>query len=184
MSDSSPSRVVVTFTEIAARPVSAEQQEASFCAAGHVFLGTLELRSPAGTLLTLPVQTGGWMNEDSPFCRAGLCPANPSWGAYDPSHYPDTAFPALPGDTILGTERTGRRRGFRIPDPPGTGRSALMIHDSARFGSEGCISTQDLSGWEIFCRYMAQLHSEGSAALPLRVVYDCIPPDHERCVGA
>lgn len=172
--------VEVHFGERAEQGVSPEQIEGSYCASGYVYLGKLVLRSGAG-VWELPVQTGGWMSPESPFARDGLCPTLPLWGAYLPREYPDTAFPALPGDTQLGTLRTGKLRGFRVPDPPGTGRSALMVHDSVRFGSEGCISTPPGEAWELFCAEMARLHSLGVQSLPLRVVYDCAPPDPLRC---
>lgn len=130
--------------------------------------------------MELAVQTGGWMSSDSPFCRAGLCPDDTHWGAYEPMLYPDTAFPALDGETIMRTERSGRLRGFRIPDPPGTGRSALMIHDSARFGSEGCISTQDVQGWEKFCVFMQEINARGVESIPLHVTYACDAPNPNR----
>lgn len=172
--------VEVRFAERAAQLVDEGQQENSLCASGYVYLGVLNLT--CGELrLVLPVQTGGWMSADSPFVRAALCPENTAWGAYNPRLYPDTAFPALPGDTVLGTLRTGKRRGFRVPDPPGTGRSALMVHDSVRFGSEGCISTPPGAAWEAFCAAMLDLHSQGVESIPLRVVYDCPEPDPTRC---
>lgn len=157
-----------------------EQLGGSYCASGYIFLGELTLFL-GNSSLTLPVQSGGWMNADSPFKRAGLCPADASWGAYVPELYPDTAFPALPGPTSLGTLRTGKRRGFRVPDPPGTGRSALMVHDSERYGSEGCISTPAGEQWERFCVYMNELYQSGIESIPLRVLYDCPPPEPQRC---
>lgn len=175
-----PLYIEVHFTEISATPVRAAEHEASLCASGYVFLGRLQLHHGA-ELLELAVQTGGWMSAESPFARESRCPASPEWGSYTPPLYPDTAFPALPGETSLGTLRTGKRRGFRVPDPPGTGRSALMVHDSVRFGSEGCISTPPGEAWENFCAVMHNLHTQGVQSIPLRVIYDCPPPEPLRC---
>lgn len=175
-----PAYIEVQFTERSAAPVREAEQEGSLCASGYVFLGELRLFC-GGEICTLPVQTGGWMHADSPFARENRCPASPTWGMYDPTLYPDTAFPLLPTDTTLATLRTGKRRGFRVPDPPDTGRSALMVHDSARFGSEGCISTPSGEHWEHFCAIMHELHSRGLAHIPLRVTYLCPPPDPSRC---
>lgn len=177
-----PARVCVTLSSHAARPVDPLQQRRSYCASGHIFTGVLELSDASGeTTLRMPVLTGGWMSLDSPFHREGLCPQNATWGSYDPLLYPDTAFPALPGETRLGTERTGSLRGFRVPDPPGTGRSALMVHDSSRYGSEGCICTPDPELWERFCDEMARLFLSGITSIPLRVVYTCPSPEPRRC---
>ena len=170
--------VYVEFDSTSGSPLMASEQGHSYCASGRIFTGRLQLRSAEGTaLLTLRVQTGGWMSAESPFARAGHCPADPAWGAYTPLSYPDTAFPALPGPTLVSTLRTGRLRGFRIPDPPGTGRSSLMIHASARRGSEGCISTPENADWESFCAEMEALQRAGIRQLPLRVDYTCPPPD-------
>lgn len=175
-----PAYIEVHFTERSATPVRESEQEGSLCASGYVFLGELRLTCAEGAC-TLPVQTGGWMHADSPFARENRCPTSPAWGEYTPTLYPDTAFPPLPAATTLGTLRTGTRRGFRVPDPPGTGRCALMVHDSARFGSEGCISTPAGEPWERFCAILHRLHSLGIAAIPLRVTYECTPPDPLRC---
>ena len=183
MSSEPTVHVEVRFTERAERPVSEAEHEGSYCASGYVFLGRLVLRG-CGEELELPVQTGGWMNADSPFKRAGHCPADPTWGAYEPRMFPDTAFPALDRETTLGTLRTGKRRGFRVPDPPGTGRSALMVHDSVRYGSEGCISTPAGEAWEAFCAAMERLNAAGVQSVPLRVAYDCPAPAPERGAAA
>ena len=175
-------QVRVCFSHAAHAGSHPEEQGASYCASGHVFLGSMELcRADGSAILTLPVQSGGWMCEDSPFKRAGLYPPSPAWGEYDPLQYPDTAFPCLPGPTTLGTLRTGRYRGFRIPDPPGTGRSFLMVHSSTRYGSEGCISCPPGEEWELFCEHMARLHSRGVQSLPIHVTYTCPGPDALRC---
>lgn len=172
--------VEVVFAERAKREVLEHEQGASLCAAGYVYTGSLRLHAGARSV-QLPVQTGGWMNADSPFARAGLCPpASAKWGEYAPQLLPDTAFPALAEPTMLSTERTGKRRGFRVPDPPGTGRSALMVHVAERYGSEGCISTPDLEGWEAFCSAMAELRSAGHDAVPIRVVYTSPLPEPSR----
>ena len=174
-------RVQVVFAGVAAAGVNPAEQHASYCASGYVYEGRLELLDEEGApRLTLPVQSGGWMSHDSPFARAGLCPADPTWGAYNPLHYPDTTFPALAGETTLGTLRTGVHRGFRIPDPPGTGRTFLMVHASTRFGSEGCISSPAEREWELFCEAMAELHERGVESIPLRVVYEQSRPDPHR----
>lgn len=174
-------RVQVVFTSAEHPARLPGDQGASYCASGRVFLGSMRLCAADGAcLVSLPVQSGGWMCEDSPFKRAGLFPVDPAWGAYDPLQYPDTAFPALQEVTSLGTLRTGRYRGFRIPDPPGTGRSFLMVHSSTRFGSEGCISCPPGEKWEYFCEQMALLQSAGIESLPLEVLYTCAPPDPHR----
>lgn len=175
-------RVVVTFHRAESGKASREEQRRSLCASGYVYSGKLQLLGEgARVVLELPVQTGGWMSADSPFARAGLYPADATWGNYEPTDYPDTAFPALPEPTELGTLRTGMHRGFRVPDPPGTGRSYLMVHASTRYGSEGCISTPDADGWERFCACMAELHERGVQAIPLQVSYTCAAPDPLRC---
>ena len=175
-------QVVVEFCSAESPERHPEEQHASYCASGRVFHGTMRLCAEDGsTLVALPVQSGGWMCEDSPFRRAGLCPPDATWGAYDPLMYPDTAFPALPEPTCLGTLRTGRHRGFRVPDPPGTGRTFLMVHASTRYGSEGCISCPDGADWERFCAELARLNEAGVDSLPLVVRYTCPPPDPHRC---
>lgn len=179
---SSPASVRVVFSQVDPIGVHPEEQRASYCASGHVFLGEmLLLDAEAHPLMALPVQSGGWMSKDSPFAREGLCPADPTPGHYEPRLYPDTAFPQLPAPTTLGTLRTGMHRGFRVPDPPGTGRSFLMIHASTRYGSEGCISTPDLELWEQFCDHLAALYAAGFVSIPLCVVYECPPPHPHRC---
>lgn len=177
-----PACAEVVFTERAARPVLCAEQENSYCASGFVFLGTLTLMAH-GAPMVLPAQTGGWMCSDSPFVRGGLCPSDASCGAYDPLLYPDTAFPSLPAATTLGTLRTGKRCGFRIPDPPGIGRSALMVHAASRYGSEGCISIPPCVEWARFCDVLAGLHEAGIERIPLRVIYTCPPPDAQRAPG-
>ncbi len=164
--------VEVIFYAVGAEQVRCEEQRNSLCASGCVRLGVLRLRSSGlhRLLLEMPVQTGGWMSANSPFARAGLFPADTTWGAYNPSDFPDTCFPDI-GSTMLGTERTGRLRGFRVPDPPGTGRTFLMLHAAERYGSEGCISTPDLSTWRIFCAFMDDWRAMGFASIPLRICY-------------
>ena len=185
MSENIAARVYVCFTETASAADRPQEQGASYCASGRVFLGVMQLLTPTGRcLVSLPVQSGGWMCEDSPFRRDMLCPADPTWGAYDPLLYPDTAFPALAQPTTLGTLRTGRYRGFRIPDPPGTGRRFLMVPSSTRYGSEGCISCPPGEDWELFCSHMAQRLAQGVSAIPLQVVYECPPPCPRRCPAA
>ena len=179
MNDDLTAQAEVIFDKRAATLVNPQEQEASYCASGYVYMGKLTLRSGERTC-ELEVQTGGWMNEDSPFKRMGLCPTCSEWGAYEPQAFPDTAFPAVVKKTSLSTLRTGTRRGFRVPDPPGTGRSALMIHDSARYGSEGCISTPKGKRWEEFCSMMEELHNAGVESIPLHVTYACPTPDAER----
>ncbi len=162
--------VEVVFYGAASTPVRKEEQLHSLCAAGRVFLGVLRLRSATlhRLLLEMPVQTGGWMSAASPFARAGQYPRNAAWGAYCPADFPDTCFPDI-GKTFLSTSRSGKLRGFRIPDPPGTGRTDLMLHAAERFGSEGCISTPDLSAWLLFCSLMQQLSEGGTDRIPLLV---------------
>ena len=175
-------RVVVVFHSAESGKVSSEEQRKSLCASGYVFCGEMQLLDARGNLvLELAVQSGGWMSPDSPFAREGLYPVDAAWGSYEPCQYPDTAFPALAAPTELGTLRTGMHRGFRVPDPPGTGRSYLMVHASTRYGSEGCISTPDAEGWELFCAHMAALHESGVEAVPLEVTYRCAPPEPHRC---
>ena len=176
-----PARVCICFDSISPAGVDGAEQRDSLCASGFVFVGQLHLRGTDGQcMVTLPVQTGGWMSRFSPFARAGLCPADTSWGSYVPQNYPDTAFPALSAPTSLGTLRTGMLRGFRVPDPPGTGRTDLMVHAAERFGSEGCISTPDAAGWEAFCAQMAALYAAGVGSIPLEVIYTCEPPNPTR----
>lgn len=182
MNSEKNARVDVLFTERSPVRMSEQEQEGSYCASGYLYLGQLTYRQGEDEL-KLEVQTGGWMNEDSPFKRAGLCPLQPVWGEYDPQLYPDTAFPALEAETTLGTLCTGKRQGFRVPDPPGTGRSALMVHASSRRGSEGCISTPRNEQWLLFCKHMEQLHAQGIESIPLRVAYACPPPEHQRCLA-
>lgn len=179
MNEPPSTNVRVVFTERVTLPMNSQEQGNSYCASGFLFLGTLTLTAGQASL-TLPVQTGGWMSADSPFHREGICPADPTWGAYSPTDYPDTAFPALATETTLSTLRTGMRRGFRIPDPPDTGRSSLMVHASHRCGSEGCISTPQSELWEAFCHYMEQLHHQGISSIPLCVSYTCPPPQPRR----
>lgn len=181
MADGERLRVEVMFDRRVAEVVRAEEQGSSYCASGYVYLGQMVVWGGDGMpLVDMPVQTGGWMCEDSPFVREGHCPQCVEWGAYQPLSYPDTAFPDLVEDTTLGTQRTGKRQGFRIPDPPGTGRSALMIHPAERCGSEGCISTHAAAAWEVFCDLMERLHSSGIESVPLRVTYACPPPEPGR----
>ncbi len=162
----------VVFYAVGAAPVRREEQRNSLCASGCVRLGVLRLRSALlhRLLLEMSVQTGGWMSANSPFARAGLFPANAAWGAYNPADFPDTCFPDI-GSTRLGTERTGNLRGFRVPDPPGAGRTFLMLHFAERYGSEGCISTPDAAAWRTFCSTMADLHAAGILSIPLRICY-------------
>ncbi len=162
----------VIFYAVSANPVRREEQRRSLCASGCVRLGVLRLRSTAlhRLLLEMPVQTGGWMSANSPFARAGLVPDDTTWGAYNPADLPDTCFPNI-GNTELGTERTGKLRGFRVPDPPGTGRTFLMVHFAERYGSEGCISTPDPAAWQQFCSIMADLHAAHVPTIPLRICY-------------
>ena len=181
MADGDIWRVEALFDRRVADAVSSAEQGASYCASGYLFLGQLVVWGSDGLpLVDMPVQSGGWMCVESPFVREGLCPPCAEWGAYHPLLYPDTAFPALAYDTTLGTLRTGKRQGFRIPDPPGTGRSALMIHAAERCGSEGCISTHASAEWAVFCDLMARLHGCGVEYVPLRVSYACPPPEPMR----
>lgn len=147
-----------------------DEQHHSLCASGRVFFGILRLRSAVldRFVLEFSVQSGGWMSPDSPFARAGLFPKNTTWGTYSPAEFPDTVFPDIRA-TQLFTERTGSLRGFRVPDPPGTGRTNLMIHSSERLGSEGCVSTPDLAAWLSFCAAMSHLRDSGINSIPLRV---------------
>lgn len=152
--------------------VRPEEQHRSLCASGRVFFGYLRLRGELDRLLMeYPVQSGGWMSPDSPFARAGRFPADATWGHYNPLSFPDTSFPALTEPTVLFTERTGKLRGFRVPDPPGTGRTYLMLHFAERLGSEGCISTPDRDSWLRFCSIMSELASSGIPSLPFVVLY-------------
>lgn len=160
----------VIFYAVASRPVQEEEQKNSLCASGRVLLGVLRLRAATlhRLLLEMPVQTGGWMSAGSPFARAGLFPRNSTWGAYNPADFPDTCFPNI-GQTFLSTRRSGKLRGFRIPDPPGTGRTDLMLHFAERFGSEGCISSPDSAAWRDFCCLMQQLCEHGIERIPLLI---------------
>lgn len=145
-----------------------DEQLNSLCASGHIFFGILRLRSASldRLMLEMPVQSGGWMSKDSPFARAGLFPEDTTWGAYSPTDFPDTVFPDIPSSQVF-TERTGKLQGFRIPDPPGTGRTDLMIHFSERLGSEGCVSTPCRALWLSFCSLMAQFRASGIASVPI-----------------
>ncbi len=151
-----------------------DEQCRSLCASGRVFFGTLRLRSATldRILLEFPVQSGGWMSPASPFARAGLFPRNTTWGTYSPAVFPDTVFPDI-RFSRLSTERTGSLRGFRVPDPPGTGRTDLMLHFAERLGSEGCISTPNLTAWLSFCNAMSHLRASGIKSIPLRVYRPC-----------
>ncbi len=166
-------RIEVLFYDTDPQGVLAADQRRSLCASGRIFIGHLHLRESESdrSLLDFSVQTGGWMSRQSPFAERGDFPPDSMWGHYNPSDYPDTAFPALDYETSLGTARTGKLRGFRIPDPPGTGRTFLMLHFAERKGSEGCISTPDAGAWETFCSIMAALHTAGIEQIPLRVFY-------------
>ena len=166
-------RIEVIFYGTDPTGVLAEEQRHSICAAGRIFTGQLRLREAGSErlLLEFGVQTGGWMSRQSPFAERGDYPADTTWGANTPEDNPDTAFPELTEETILSTERTGKLQGFRIPDPPGTGRTCLMLHASERKGSEGCLSTQDVAAWKAFCGEMERLYHAGIASVPLRVIY-------------
>ncbi len=151
-----------------------DEQCRSLCASGRVFFGTLRLRSATldRVLLEFPVQSGGWMSPTSPFARAGCFPNDTTWGTYSLADFPDTVFPDI-RSTQLFTERTGSLRGFRVPDPPGTGRTDLMLHFAERLGSEGCISTPDRAAWLSFCAAMSHLRESGIHSIPLRVYRLC-----------
>ena len=178
-------RVEVAFDRIADQSVFNEDLLASFCASGRVFMGRMDLYDETGRcIVSQEVQTGGWMSRNSPFKRQGLAPRNARLGSYDPSQYPDTAFPVLEEETSVETIRTGSLKGFRIPDPVNTGRTSLMIHASERYGSEGCISATGGEKWAIFCEKMAHLRAQGVESIPLRVVYTCTPPDMSRTPSA
>ena len=60
--------------------------------------------------------------------------------------------------------------GFRTPVPDECGRSKLLLHAKERYGSEGCISTDD-PGWEDFCSDMARALASGVNDIPFTVVY-------------
>lgn len=165
--------IEVLFYAIDPAGVRPEEQRRSVCAAGRIFTGLLRLRDATSErlLMEFGVQTGGWMSRQSPFAERGEYPTNTTWGTYKPENYPDTAFPALAEETTLSTEQTGKLCGFRVPDPPGTGRTYLMLHFAGRKGSEGCISTPNTAAWKAFCEEMKRLHQHGISSIPLRVIY-------------
>lgn len=173
------SRIEVIFYGTEPTGVRAEEQRHSICASGRIFTGQLRLREMGSDrlLLEFGVQTGGWMSQQSPFAERGNYPPDTGWGNYAPEDYPDTAFPALSEETTLCTKRTGKLRGFRVPDPPGTGRTCLMLHFAERKGSEGCLSTRDAAAWNAFCTEMERLHDAGIASVPLRVIYSGEKPN-------
>lgn len=173
--------VEVYFDSIHDRLMPWDFIEASLCASGHLFTGRMELWDEYGRCVVVQeVQTGGWMSRNSPFRRQGNYPRNTKRGSYTPSQYPDTAFPVLEEPTTLDTEQTTALHGYRIPDPPGTGRTGLMIHSSERLGSEGCISASGGIKWAIFCAKMKHFRDMGLESIPLSVHYLCTPPEPNR----
>lgn len=178
--ESSP-RVEVYFDRAYEVSMPTEHRHNSLGASGYLFTGRMELWDENGEcVVTQNVQSGGWMSANSPFRRSGNYPRNPRKGAYDPTHYPDTAFPVLTEETVLATRQTTELYGYAIPNPPDTGRTGLMVHSTERLGSEGCISASKGVKWAIFCSKMEQFHDMGIENIPLRVTYLCESPDPTR----
>ncbi len=181
-----PQSVEVNFdTRCDEKPVTPSEKKNSFCASGYVFEGTATVRyAGSNETRTFPVQTGGWMSTFSPFYRAGNHPSAAdaaNWN-YNPTDYPDTAFPAFSGAGTLSTTRGGNTvDGFEIKGyPSSSGRSDLYLHVKERYGSEGCIST-GTSDWEVFCQEMAETNKLGTTTIPITVTYSCADsPDPNR----
>lgn len=172
-------RVEVYFDRAREVDLPSDQRHTSLGASGFLFTGRMELWDENGEcVVSQDVQSGGWMSFNSPFRRAGNYPRA---RAYNPREYPDTAFPVLSEVTSMDTVRTTALNGYHIPDPPGTGRSGLMVHSSERLGSEGCISTSGGVKWAVFCGKMDHFRSLGFDNIPLRVIYLCNPPEPTRC---
>lgn len=173
-----PQSIEVNFdTRCDTKPVIRTEKKNSFCASGYVFEGTATVHY-VGTDETrsFPVQTGGWMSADSPFYRAGNHPSASdaaNWN-YNPTDYPDTAFPAFDGSGTLSTTRGGNTvDGFEIKGyPSSSGRSDLYLHVKERYGSEGCVST-GTSDWEVFCAEMKKANESGKFTIPITVTYLC-----------
>ncbi len=165
-----------TYSEGAAKY---DEQDGSFCASGYIFRGTATVSFTNGEQRTFAVQSGGWMNEDSPFFRNNNRPESNKPGEYTPINYPDTLIPASSGDIQISTARGGNKvDGFRMPDSYfiDSGRDFMFLHKQERNGSEGCISTPDTE-WEVFCAEMAKYTI---ATIPIKITYSGIVPESTR----
>lgn len=159
-----PVRFDVTFTSTSSVLPSQKNLETqgTYAASGQVFNGTMIVTYKDGKTMSIPVQTGGWMANNSPWLNGTAKDSEgneilppPSTGAYEPGDYPDTACP-----TTVTKMRTPFRelqsgvKGYEIINGSGAGanhpdsqRSGLYLHVAKRIGSEGCISTFDYVKW-------------------------------------
>ena len=161
-----PIRFDVLFTSTSSVVKSQKNLETqgTYSASGRVFNGIMTVTYKDGYSMTVPVQSGGWMANGSPWVnntakdsQGNLVLPPPASGAFNPEDYPDTACPS--SVTNLRTPFFVLESGVKgymilngtVADPshPDAQRSGLYLHVAKRIGSEGCISTFDYVKWGI-----------------------------------
>lgn len=174
-----PNASVLDLRTYVAGAAKYDEQGGSYCASGYIFRGTATVTFTNNETRTFAVQSGGWMNKDSPFFKANNRPESNTPGEYTPTNYPDTLIPESIGDIRISTTRAGRTvDGFKMPDSyfTDTGRRSMFLHKQERNGSEGCISTPDPE-WEVFCAEMTKCEE---STIPIRITYSGISPNPTR----
>ena len=166
--------------------------ENCYCTSGYVYTGVLKGSFYTGTAQSGFVErysreygethTGGWMSNDSPWCRTEVKTSAEQGDAdptridmskrFDPDLDKETLWPdtSCPAGTFDGhTYPYGKRKGYIIDTPKIAGshhpdelRSGSLIHLGEFGGSEGCLSLQDESLWEKLVKAMevANKHPE------------------------
>lgn len=123
------------------------------CASGHVYTGTLTVNYTNGSSANLAVQSGGWMDVDSPWTKSAVWEApNASQADANPFSFPDTCIPA--GTFRMETSERGKLTGFYFLDEDFANlpdelqhRVSMKLHVKERYGSSGCISTPNSFEW-------------------------------------
>lgn len=124
------------------------------CASGFVYTGTLTVKYSSGDTESIEVQSGGWMDADSPWTKSNVWEAPDAAQAdANPELFPDTCIPA--GSYRMGTSESGKYGGFYFDNDDFSNfpdelmhRKFMKLHQKERYGSSGCITLAGSIDWD------------------------------------